>query len=147
MKYLRPLGSVPVRTAVSNGIVSRRFSGACARTAATVVNAKTAAMSAERRVRVCINKVPLLFGGFLRRRGLGVLALRRLPVDAARVLHQPRDLFGIANPLMVRLAEAMRLAREADEAHRHAAILEPLVVHHALADGIGRVALAVQQQR
>src|SRR5262245_17252413 len=157
MKYCRPFGSVAVRIAVSNGTLSCRLiaggrAGGCATSTAVVVTATATAASdvCEKRFIIMMAVVAdftLLIGGLAWCGRIGVLALGGFPVDAARVLHQPRDLFGIANPLMMRLAEAVRLAREADEARRDAAILQPLVIHHALTNRIGRVTLAVQQER
>src|SRR5262245_37066512 len=158
MKYCSPFGSVAVRMEVSNGTLSCRLigcgrAGGCATSTAVVVTAMATAASdvGGRRfviiMMAALAESTLLIGGLAGCGRVGILALGRFPVDAARVLHEPRDLFGIANPLMVRLAEAVRLAGEADEPRRDAAILQPLVIHHALADRIGRVALAMQQQR
>src|SRR5262245_26903923 len=167
MKYFSPFGSVAVLTALSNGIVCRRSAGcATSPTDATSVAQQRARSCffigslAERSAEAfallrCVDLVARrrwpgdwsLVSRFLVRRLLGVLALGRLPLDAACILHQPGDLFRIADADVMRLAEPVRLARKADESRRHAAILQPLVIHHALTDRIGGVALAVQQQR
>src|SRR6267142_6086672 len=74
------------------------------------------------RNRRLLMSIYLLIRWFLRLGRVFVLAFRGLPIHAAPVLHQPGDFFAVADAHVMRLAEPVRLARESNEARRHAAI-------------------------
>src|SRR5580765_5043878 len=55
---------------------------------------------------------------------VGVLASGRLPIDAARILHEPADFFRVPDPHVVRFPEPVRFPGETNEARRDAAVLQ-----------------------
>src|SRR5262245_27262205 len=78
---------------------------------------------------------------------LAVICLRgpvAFPFNASYILLDPGDLFDVPDSLMMRLAEPMRLPWKSDKAYCDTSLLQRLVKHHTLADGIGCILLAVK---